>query len=222
MKKWRCTVCGYIHQGDEPPDKCPVCGADKSLFEEVVEAKTEVFETRTEAAPGPPPDPPPGDPRQVDLGSPPDMRFGNLYHLLIGQMLKHHAHPISTHIPNGVLPITFLFILLALVTGSQALGTAAFCNILMVVITVPFVIFSGYVEWQHRYKGIMTSQFKLKIFCAAVVAAGSLLLALWWIASPDILATASMARNLFVFIGLITLAAAGIAGFIGGKLVFRD
>ena len=31
MKKFVCTVCGYIHQGDTPPKLCPVCkvGADK-------------------------------------------------------------------------------------------------------------------------------------------------------------------------------------------------
>lgn len=31
MKKFVCTVCGYIHQGDTPPEICPVCkvGADK-------------------------------------------------------------------------------------------------------------------------------------------------------------------------------------------------
>jgi len=30
MKKWVCTVCGYIHEGDTPPEQCPVCkvGAD--------------------------------------------------------------------------------------------------------------------------------------------------------------------------------------------------
>ena len=28
MKKWRCLVCGYIHEGEEPPDKCPVCGGE--------------------------------------------------------------------------------------------------------------------------------------------------------------------------------------------------
>ncbi len=32
MKKWKCTVCGYIHKGDAPPDKCPVCGAPKEKF----------------------------------------------------------------------------------------------------------------------------------------------------------------------------------------------
>lgn len=32
-KAWRCTVCGYVHRGDEPPDICPVCGATSDLFE---------------------------------------------------------------------------------------------------------------------------------------------------------------------------------------------
>jgi rubrerythrin len=40
-KKWKCTVCGYIHEGDEPPEKCPVCGASNYQFvllEELPEA----------------------------------------------------------------------------------------------------------------------------------------------------------------------------------------
>ncbi|ODA42385.1 flavin reductase [Desulfosporosinus sp. BG] len=32
-KQWRCTVCGYIHNGENPPDICPICGADASFFE---------------------------------------------------------------------------------------------------------------------------------------------------------------------------------------------
>lgn len=31
-KRWICTVCGYIHNGDEAPDRCPNCGAPKSKF----------------------------------------------------------------------------------------------------------------------------------------------------------------------------------------------
>jgi len=30
---WRCTVCGYVHRGPEPPDECPVCGAPGEAFE---------------------------------------------------------------------------------------------------------------------------------------------------------------------------------------------
>lgn len=32
MKKWYCNVCGYTHKGEEAPERCPQCGAQKSLF----------------------------------------------------------------------------------------------------------------------------------------------------------------------------------------------
>ncbi len=41
MKQWRCTVCGYIHVGDAPPEKCPVCGAGSEYFELIGEAASE-------------------------------------------------------------------------------------------------------------------------------------------------------------------------------------
>jgi rubrerythrin len=31
-KKWKCTLCGYIHEGKSPPDSCPACGAYKWQF----------------------------------------------------------------------------------------------------------------------------------------------------------------------------------------------
>lgn len=34
MKKFVCSVCGYIHEGDAAPEKCPVCGAPGSKFVE--------------------------------------------------------------------------------------------------------------------------------------------------------------------------------------------
>jgi len=36
-EKWRCSVCGYIHIGDEPPEKCPNCGSPREKFSEVPE-----------------------------------------------------------------------------------------------------------------------------------------------------------------------------------------
>ncbi len=30
---WRCRVCGYLCGRDEPPEKCPICGATKERFE---------------------------------------------------------------------------------------------------------------------------------------------------------------------------------------------
>ena len=34
MKKWVCNVCGYVHEGDTPPEACPVCKAPASKFTE--------------------------------------------------------------------------------------------------------------------------------------------------------------------------------------------
>lgn len=33
MKIWRCTVCGWLHEGENPPDRCPRCGAPVEKFE---------------------------------------------------------------------------------------------------------------------------------------------------------------------------------------------
>ncbi len=32
MKKWVCSVCGYVHEGDSAPDFCPICKAPKEKF----------------------------------------------------------------------------------------------------------------------------------------------------------------------------------------------
>ena len=36
-KKFKCKVCGYIHEGDAAPAKCPACQAPASEFEEITE-----------------------------------------------------------------------------------------------------------------------------------------------------------------------------------------
>ena len=37
MAKYKCKVCGYIHEGNKAPDVCPVCAAPASEFEEIKE-----------------------------------------------------------------------------------------------------------------------------------------------------------------------------------------
>ena len=34
MKKFVCSVCGYVHEGDTPPEKCPTCGVGPEKFTE--------------------------------------------------------------------------------------------------------------------------------------------------------------------------------------------
>lgn len=40
-KKFKCELCGYIHEGDKAPASCPKCGAGADAFTEIVEAGAE-------------------------------------------------------------------------------------------------------------------------------------------------------------------------------------
>ena len=49
MKKWVCSVCGYVHEGDTPPEKCPVCKQPAEKFNLVEEEKRNPYAgTQTE------------------------------------------------------------------------------------------------------------------------------------------------------------------------------
>ncbi len=50
MTKWVCTVCGYIHEGEQPPEQCPVCKQPAEKFKklEKEEKKSPYSGTKTE------------------------------------------------------------------------------------------------------------------------------------------------------------------------------
>lgn len=35
--RWKCRNCGYVHEGTEPPEKCPACGFPQSYYELMAE-----------------------------------------------------------------------------------------------------------------------------------------------------------------------------------------
>lgn len=196
MKKWECTVCGYIHIGDEPPEKCPRCGADRSKFVEI-RAKN--------------------DPSKK---APDTLSESRVFDRLASLMVKHHLHPISVHVPNGVLPLSVFFTLMAAFFKLEQLGSAAFYNMIFVVLSMPVVLLSGYIDWQKRFGGNLTKIFITKMICGATVSILSLITVLWRIIDPNVLFASFSGRGLFLFIQLAMLGAAGVAGYCGGKLVF--
>ncbi len=56
MKKWVCTVCGYVYEGETPPEQCPVCKAPASKFQEQTEGLTWAAEHVVGVAQGAPED----------------------------------------------------------------------------------------------------------------------------------------------------------------------
>ncbi len=206
MKKWECTVCGYIFEGDEPPDECPVCGADSSMFEEVIETSEEApkadepkhaSETTSDAATG------------KTL-----LKKGNE---LIVQL---HLHPIAVHAPNGIVPMALLFLFIATIFATSSVETAAFYSLFFVLLNMPAVLYTGYVTWQKKYQGAMTTLFKVKIGASIVATILLFILILWRVAQPTIITNSSPGRFVYLLLSCLLLAAVGIAGHLGGKLVF--
>jgi len=52
MAKYVCTICGYVHEGDEPPAECPICHAPAAKFNELKEERVWADEHRVGVAQG--------------------------------------------------------------------------------------------------------------------------------------------------------------------------
>ena len=232
MKVWQCTVCKYIHRGEEPPEKCPVCGVDKSKFIEIDESRIPVRPVRkaietpaaqqstpstpiTPAAASPAPSVK-AAPEPPKKQSPPEKGFDKIKTLA----LKHHLHPISVHTPNGILPVAAILWILSWMFNSDILARAAMINMIFVVLAFPMVIFTGVLEWQKKYQGALTSIFKIKILAAALTTVSSVISLAWYLLDPQILSGPKALA--FILVNIVMVVAAGIAGHIGGKLVFKD
>ncbi len=204
MKRWRCEVCGYIHEGEAPPETCPVCGAPKEKFVEI--EREEDFDGS-------------GSSTAAEQGSEGE-QGGERERGLLGWMAREHSHAIAVHVPNGVLPVATLFLVLGSLFAAAGMSTAATYNMIAVLLAMPFVMFSGYVDWQAHYGGVMTRPILIKIICGGIVLGVSLLIVLWWQRDADSIRADWMLTSIFVLLHLVALGAAAVAGYFGGRLAF--
>jgi uncharacterized membrane protein/rubredoxin len=214
MKKWKCTVCGYIHTGDEPPEECPVCGAKRSEFVEITGAVDSPSAGEADIlGEGP-------AATETAGAQAAKTRAPGLFSRVTDLMLKNHLHPIAVHTPNGIVPAAVVFLLLAMVLQRDSFELAAFYNIIFVLLVMPVVLFSGFIEWRKHYQGARTMLFILKIVCGIVVLFSLLFLVAWRIKDPAVASPDSPVRWTYLLVHAVPLAAVGLAGHLGGKLVF--
>lgn len=221
VKKWKCTACGYIHTGGEPPERCPLCGAAREQFAELPETdageggregtgKDTSAHKRRKGA---------GGAAGIIARLRPKLEV--LYEKTCDLILEHHLHPLMVHVPNGVGPMAVLFVLMASFFGLGNLAEAAHYNMIFVLFTMPLVLFTGYVDWKRRYGGNMTRLFLTKIVCGGIVTLSAAIIVIWRLLDPSVLETGSSGRLLHMLLYLVMLAASAVAGYNGGKLVFQ-
>ena len=190
---WKCTVCGYVHEGDSPPEQCPLCKAPKDKFVEIDGGGNEVR----------------------GMGGP-ARKAG----LLARIMMRLHLHPIAAHFPNGILPLAVIFLALAVFGGKEMFEPVSFYNLVAVLITLPLVLLTGFNEWKNRYNSAKTFVFFMKIFCSVVVTLSLIILVAWRLIEPGVAGPDSPFRMIYFGVAAVMLGATGLAGHMGGKLVF--
>ncbi|MEW5910371.1 MAG: rubredoxin-like domain-containing protein, partial [Thermodesulfobacteriota bacterium] len=124
MRRWKCSVCGYIHIGNEPPEICPVCGADRSKFFEINAAGEPISSSQN---------------LNQEIPEPSDRQTAAQDDRFAAAIFKLHVHPISVHIPNGLLPITVFFTFLSFIFLSETLNITAHYNMMVVLLAMPLV-----------------------------------------------------------------------------------
>jgi hypothetical protein len=91
---------------------------------------------------------------------------------------------------------------------------------IFVLLMLPFVLLTGFIEWQKRYKGIKTAIFITKIISSLIVLALVNVLVFWRLLDPEVAAEGSSSRLIYLGIAAIMLGFVGVAGYLGGKLLF--
>lgn len=196
-KTWRCTVCGYLHKGNTPPDICPVCSVDVSKFVLVEDTDTTVSESAA------------SEPAASRLSG------------FLQEMREAFVpHAVAAHFPNALIPTAVLFFFLFLVIGRESFETAAFYLLVVAVLAIPPTLGSGIYDWKTGYKGNAAPIFRKKIILGCCLLVLGLIVVIWRWQSPGILLEGGLSAWIFLLLVFGMLGCVTLLGHYGGQLVF--
>ncbi len=246
-RKWVCTVCGYIHDGDAPPDNCPVCGKPWSAFipnvdgpdgpqisppesqaptnEELKKSGSKSNRWRCTVCnymhDGPEP---PGVCPICGAGKEsfvPEPDSPEHHHRgFAGLIEKLHLHPVAAHFPNGALPLSLLAWIIFLVLGDGSFERASFYLMLVSAMAVPFTGLTGWSDANHRFGTTSTGVFPEKKLWSLVLCVVALGTAGWRLFLGWSHVPIGVEVVVFTVLLLVATGLAARLGMLGGKLVF--
>jgi len=133
-----------------------------------------------------------------------------------------YFHPIFASFPVALFPVSFASFLLYLATGARDFEAGAFVAAAFGAVAAPVTTITGFLDWKIRYKGYMTSVFRIKITGAIVLIALSLPAVLLRVTDPDIAVLPLSGLGWFYgFLLFACTSACVVVGHFGGKLVFH-
>lgn len=134
---------------------------------------------------------------------------------------RRHPHPAMVHFPLGLLMVTPLLEVAAILTGSSATEWAAYLTLAIGTISILAAIVTGYLTWWLNYEATDAGIIRIKrrLACIAFAFALSASLTRTFLVTDPLQITdwlvIAYVLNIFVVAGLV-----GYTGFLGGKLTF--
>ncbi|HCY88427.1 MAG TPA: hypothetical protein DHV36_25050 [Desulfobacteraceae bacterium] len=125
----------------------------------------------------------------------------------------HPVHPAFTHIPMGMVMGAVAFRFGSFLPRLKMLAKTGYHCVILGLLGLPPTIFSGYLDWQHRYGGHWEGLIIGKMVLATLL--GVVMIAVAFMDNPEE-RTFDKTTGLYF---LMILLAVGL-GFSGGELIF--
>lgn len=126
----------------------------------------------------------------------------------------HPVHPAMNHIPMGLVIGAVVFRLTSFLPRLRVLARTGYHCVILALLGVAPAVFTGYLDWQHRYDGVWEFLIVLKMVLAAV-----LTILLFAVAIKDDPENRKLDRQTGFYL-LLLLVIIGL-GFSGAELQYR-
>lgn len=125
---------------------------------------------------------------------------------------KFHIHPISAHFPSAFFPFSTLFLILFIIKNDNAFEVGVKFTQWAAVVTNPFAIISGLLDWKVKYKAAMVPIFKKKITYSIAAETVGIICVVWHSLIPGV-----FTDSFFVYIYLVLTVTSTVFTFFVGR-----
>ncbi|MGR3318368.1 MAG: DUF2231 domain-containing protein [Candidatus Anammoxibacter sp.] len=133
---------------------------------------------------------------------------------------KYHIHPIAAHFPSAFFPFSALFLILLIIKGDSAFEVGVKYTQWAAVLTNPFAIASGFIDWKAKYKSAMVPIFKKKIMYSIIAQMLAFICVAWHCLSPDVLDPDKFFIYIFLVLTITSTVFTFLVGRWGARLVY--
>jgi uncharacterized membrane protein len=134
--------------------------------------------------------------------------------------LRRHPHPMIIHFPIAFMFSTAVFNILYILSGNKAFETTALHCLAGGVLFTPLAIGTGFYTWWLNYMAKPTRAVAIKQRVSAVLFAVEIIVFVWRIEVPDILASFQFAGVIYFLLILSLFPMVTVIGWFGAKLTF--